>query len=191
MRPTNILLAIAASASAADLRHYENYNCGGGFAACTNVGAGACCIMPNGWDGSASVAVVYTNPSTQLFGYQRTRNGDYCGSIQFQRSTGEWSFGCLSYEPLGAGRFAGTRWFPPGLLKREACSATATEKCTEAVTPDQVALKDGRVFGLGGVDEKTKAEWYRFLANGSTTADLPESFAKLEMEGEKVDSILG
>lgn len=40
MRLTNIILAIAVSASAADLRHYEGYNCGGGFAACVNVGAG-------------------------------------------------------------------------------------------------------------------------------------------------------
>jgi hypothetical protein len=34
-----IILTVAASASAANLRHYTGYNCGGGFAECVDVGS--------------------------------------------------------------------------------------------------------------------------------------------------------
>jgi hypothetical protein len=86
----------------------------------------------------------------------------------------------LSYEPFGAGTFAGTAWFPPA-QKRE-----SKVKCTGSTMINRVVLNDGHQFGLEGLDEAAKAEWFSFLTNGSTTADLPDSFAALEQEKEGV-----
>ncbi|KAF2249555.1 hypothetical protein BU26DRAFT_565196 [Trematosphaeria pertusa] len=194
LRSTPFLLALAAGmASAADLRGYFEGNCGGGYLQCGNVGAGTCCIIlrENGLRGSPSIAVVFAGTGTQLFGYQRTRDGNSCGSIAAQKATGGLSYTCLDI-PAGTGEFSGTRWYPPGLfLKRSpatSCAPTSTEECTGLATPDLVVLNDGHAFGLTGVDDATTEVLYAFAANGSTVADLPESVAGLEVDGEGVEA---
>jgi hypothetical protein len=111
-----VLLSLAAAASAADLRNYFEGNCGGAYAECTNVASGVtlptphlqkpptnnkpqtCCVIwrDNGLRGAPSVGVVWASPGTQIFGYQRTRDGNNCGSIAAQKATGQYVFGCTA-----------------------------------------------------------------------------------------------
>ncbi|KAF2002200.1 hypothetical protein P154DRAFT_594450 [Amniculicola lignicola CBS 123094] len=180
MRITTVL-AFVASAAAVDLRHYTGFNCGGGFAGCGGLPPGTCCNTPDFRNGSPSVAVVFTSPNTNLLGYQAVRdNPNWCGFAAFQRNSGQFSFVCLSYDPFGAGTFAGTAYFPQGRKRAE-------PKCTGYSNINHIVLDDGTRYGLEGVDETGIKEWYQFLRNGSTVADLPESYKRLEQDKKGVE----
>ncbi|KAF2200187.1 hypothetical protein GQ43DRAFT_472929 [Delitschia confertaspora ATCC 74209] len=176
-------------ASAADIRQYFQSNCVGGYVEFANVASGHCCTtsFPSATptSGFPSLAVLNADFGTQLFGYQRTRNGDDCGAIAAQQATGvmipEMIVG-LDLDPI-IGRFAASRWYPARPVEKRyarACAPTITEKCESAVMPNRVVLDDGDLFELEGLDEETNRELIAFALNGATVGEVPDRFAEFK-----------
>ena len=100
----------------------------------------------------------------------------------------------------GGGEFAASRWYPGSkkryaladalLVAKDVCAPESTEECSGIVTPDEVVLEDGHLFGLEGVEDDEKEELFVLASEGATAEELPEKFKALEQDVEGVPARL-
>ena len=149
MQLTSILLLAITSTltTALELRGYAATTCAGSYQVCQNLTPNTCCITirNGGTAGSGSARFLgLRGGDHELTGWQRTRDGNNCGSLRSSaRSATDY---CMGLNP-SQGQYAGFQW-------RFANRKRATEgwECEGTQTPDMIVSANGTEFALAGME---------------------------------------
>ncbi|KAF9873052.1 hypothetical protein CkaCkLH20_09562 [Colletotrichum karsti] len=153
---SSLLLGLAATASAIDLRAHPNDGCTGSYSACVNLNPNVCCsFSSSSTSGKATIAVVAIPSNWRIRAESWTGGG--CRFTGGSLDSGGSTTICLPYSTRGD-RTGGSYFF----LSRkrandESCPAEqpGAGKCEAVVKPNVVGLADGTEYGIAGLtDEK-------------------------------------
>ncbi|KAL8388881.1 hypothetical protein RB599_010177 [Gaeumannomyces hyphopodioides] len=176
---SSVLVALAATASAIDIRAYRLDNCNGSTRSCTGINPNVCCTFGGASTGMASIGVAaiprnwrirceaYTGGGCQFYGGQRDSNGA--------------DFVCLPYINRGD-RSGGKYWF---LNRKRAledtCPAEQPDggKCTSSVKYNTVGLADGTEFNITDLSDEKVEELENLADSGASVDAVPAEFHAL------------
>ncbi|TDZ35733.1 putative secreted protein [Colletotrichum spinosum] len=154
---SSLLLTLAATVSAIDIRAHSGDNCSGGYAACANINPN----IPTNWRIRAGA---YTGGGCSFFGGERDSNG--ATTI------------CLPYTTRGD-RTGGKYWF----LNRkraddQSCPAEqpGVGKCEAVVKPNLLVLDDGTEYDIAGLAEDKVQELEEIAITGGGADAVPAEF---------------
>lgn len=182
-----ILLTLAATASAVDVRAYSDTGCNGGWVGCANINPGVCCVFSNSASsGRLSVSVnavratsffhlaygpIETNKSQQIPSSWRIRGeantGGGCTYLANQQDSNGNTDICMTYSSRGD-RTGGSYSFVG--RKRAADNSCPAEqpdggKCEAGVKPDLLGLSDGTVYNIADLSDEKVEELVSFACN--------------------------
>lgn len=150
MQYLQIILALAAAASALDIRMRTASGCGGQYyVACTNVNPNQCCFTNSGTRyPSVGFTPFPSNWRIQVKGY----TGGGCNNLQsVQLISGVTNY-CLS-DPQGFATFSGGG-YNFASTKRD----DSAPDCTSSVTPNVLVLEDGTEYDISDMSESLTEE---------------------------------
>ncbi|PVH91971.1 hypothetical protein DM02DRAFT_702041 [Periconia macrospinosa] len=143
MKYLQVLLGLAATVSAIDIKLHSSNNCGGGlYAYCTNWGPDSCC----GQNIAAYLSVGFYAIPTNWNVETRAHTGGFCAGTRYVLGPQHRSTVCIS-EPDGIARFTGAGY---GFTSRKAVS---TEASATDCRPDGLVLDDGTNYALAALNE--------------------------------------
>ncbi|EJT72391.1 hypothetical protein GGTG_09257 [Gaeumannomyces tritici R3-111a-1] len=172
---SSVLVALAATASAIDIRAYQADGCNGSTRSCANINPNVCCTFPQD-AGMASVgfAAIPTNWRIRCEAY--TEGG--CSSFGGQGDSNGAGFVCLPFTTRG-NRTGGKYWF---LNRKRAiedtCPAEQADggKCTSSVKYNTVGLADGTEYNITGLSEEKVQELEKLADSGASADAIPVEF---------------
>ncbi|CAF3468778.1 unnamed protein product [Fusarium graminearum] len=175
-----ILLTLAATASAVDVRAYSNSGCNGGWVGCAGINPGVCCVFSNSASsGRLSVSVNAIPSSWRIRGEANTGGG--CTYLANQQDSNGNTDICMTYSSRGD-RTGGSYSFVG--RKRAADNSCPAEqpdggKCEAGVKPGLLGLSDGTVYNIADLSDE-KVEELEKIANTGAGADaVPAEFEPL------------
>ncbi|KAK1656511.1 hypothetical protein BDP55DRAFT_109264 [Colletotrichum godetiae] len=164
MHVSSLLVALAATASAIDIRAHTGDNCAGGSVACTGINPNVCCsFSSSASSGRSSIAVVAIPSNWRIRCEAYTGGG--CSFFGGQRDSGGATSVCLPYTTRGD-RTGGKYWF----LNRkraidESCLADQPDggECEASVKPDTLGLADGTDYDITGLTDEKVQEFVSWI----------------------------
>ncbi|KAF1827980.1 hypothetical protein BDW02DRAFT_622723 [Decorospora gaudefroyi] len=174
MQYFTILLGLAASVSAIDIRMRDRGNCNGAFLACRNINPNVCCGSGRQY---ASVGIVAIPASWSIEG--RTYQGGGCTTLTSSSPSAARTNFCMPFVSTGASyRFLNGR--------RRTIDVGSTEECTSSVKPDSLVLGDEvTTFAIADMEDALIDELMDHAANGLQAADIPEKFKSFQVADRK------
>lgn len=176
-------IPLATVVAGANIRNHFGDNCRGGYLDYPNIAQRICAsaLHDNNTKGAVTVAFSQLPQRSNMNGWQNTREGGICGSLQKQENVGNTDHRCLSRLPAG-GQYAGSSWTAPGLRG----SSEEDVRCTSEMAPHALVLNDGHKYALGGMEKDMINSLYDLAVAGSGFEDLPSEFAAFEIEKEGI-----
>ncbi|KAI6372556.1 hypothetical protein MCOR25_003715 [Pyricularia grisea] len=176
MQFSAILLTLAATASAIDVRGFVGDNCSGAWVGCANLNPNVCCTPFGG--SRASVGFAAIPRDWRIRGQAYTEGGCNAGG-----GTGDSNgndFFCIPYITRGD-RTGGSYWF---LNRKRAidntCPAEQPQgKCTATVKPDTLGLADGTEYNITSLSDDQVSELSAIAASGAGAEAVPADFQVL------------
>ncbi|KAI9158363.1 hypothetical protein HJFPF1_06357 [Paramyrothecium foliicola] len=165
MHGAQLLLGLAATVAAVDIRFYQNDQgrCfEGAWRGCANINPNDCCTVGGAFFGTAGVVAVPGDWTLTGNGYR----GRGCEVFQFQ-AIGRGRDFCLGH--VGSSYSGAFYWFGEGGRKRG-----ELQKCESSHEATQLGLEDGSVYQIENLSEDEINEIVALANNGTTAADLPE-----------------
>ncbi|GKT44497.1 uncharacterized protein ColSpa_04678 [Colletotrichum spaethianum] len=152
-----LLLTLAATASAIDVRAYTSSGCDGGWVGCANINPN----IPSSW---------------RIRGEANTGGG--CSFLANQQDSNGNTDICMSYSSRGD-RTGGSYWFVG--RKRaddESCPAEqpGSGKCEASVKPDTLGLADGTKYSIIGLTDEKVQELENIANTGASADAVPAEF---------------
>ncbi|KAM0237870.1 hypothetical protein ACHAP5_008878 [Fusarium lateritium] len=172
-----LLLTLAATASAVDVRAYSNTGCNGGWVGCGGINPGVCCVFSNSASsGRLSVSVNAIPSSWRIRGEANTGGG--CTYLANQQDSNGNTDICMTYSSRGD-RTGGSYTFV-GRKRADDQSCPAEQpgggKCEASVKPNTLGLADGTKYDITGLTDE-KVEELEKIANTGAGADaVPDEF---------------
>ncbi|KAH7138850.1 hypothetical protein B0J11DRAFT_610315 [Dendryphion nanum] len=175
--------AFASIADAVQIRNHYNAGCSGGYIGYSGIAQRVCApaLRENGYRGSPSSRFIQLPNRAIARGWQRTRDGQICGSLARSGNAGTNKNYCLSISSA-IGEFAGTSWNAPS-SKRDG----EAEPCLSTAKPDTVVLNDGHLFNTEAIPDADLEILISYAINGTTVEYLPENFIEFEEDVEGVE----
>lgn len=195
-----VLLGLAATAAAIDIRYHFTNNCGGNFVECVNINPDRCCAasavslgfvaIPSNWRircrgwrggncGGNPDATAYSAGSTSVC----------IQSSGFLYNSANYNFvnrrrAAAAAATLGEVEEGGGQCSSSGGEGAEEEGAAAVEvgrKCTSVQKPDALVLADGTRYSLVGLEGAPLDKLLGLASNGTVSAaeDVPEEFKAL------------
>ncbi|KAH9433824.1 hypothetical protein MCOR02_005862 [Pyricularia oryzae] len=180
MHFSSLLLGLAATASAIDIRGHALDSCNGSYRACTNINPRVCCIFSeSASSGRVSVDVVAIPTNWRISAQSWT--GGACRFIGTLGSSGGSRSICLPYTNRGD-RTGGHYWF--NSLKRSVDDSCPAEqpgggKCDAGVQPDVIGLADGTEYSIAGLSADKIEEIEKIADSGAGAEAMPAEFQVL------------
>ncbi|TLD28205.1 hypothetical protein PspLS_03756 [Pyricularia sp. CBS 133598] len=177
MHFSSLLLGLAATASAIDIRGHSQDGCRGGYRSCTNSNPRVCCSFnSSATSGRSSVAVVAIPTNWRITA--RAWTGGSCRYIANHGESGGSRSICLRYTSRGD-RTGAFYWF--NSLKRavdESCPAEqpGVGKCDAVVEPDVIGLADGTEYNIAGLSADKVEEIEKVADSGAGAEAMPAEF---------------
>ncbi|RGP68821.1 hypothetical protein FSPOR_5027 [Fusarium sporotrichioides] len=174
---STLLLTLAATASAVDIRAYLDTGCNGAWIGCAGLNPSVCCVFsdsPN--SGRLSVSVNAIPSSWRIRGEAYTGGG--CSSrVSDLDSNGNTDI-CMTYSTRGDR--TGGKYFFVGRKRAddESCPAEQSGggKCEAGVEPNVLGLADGTVYSIADLTDE-KVQELETIANTGAGADaVPAEF---------------
>ncbi|TDZ65271.1 putative secreted protein [Colletotrichum trifolii] len=177
---SSLLLTLAATVSAIDIRAHSGDNCSGGYAACANINPNVCCVFSNSaTSGRASIAVAAIPTNWRIRAGAYTGGG--CSFFGGERDSNGATTICLPYTTRGD-RTGGKYWF----LNRkraddQSCPAEqpGVGKCEAVVKPNLLVLDDGTEYDIAGLAEDKVEELEEIAITGGGADAVPAEFETL------------
>ena len=174
---SSVLVALAATVSAIDIRGFGPDGCNGGYRQCGGINPNVCCVFSSSrTSGLASIGIAAIPTNWRIRTEAYTEGG--CNAFGGQRDSNGAGFVCLPYTTRGD-RTGGKYWF----LNRkrtpdQTCPAEqpGAEKCTSSVKYDTVGLADGTEFNITGLSEEKVAELEKLAFSGASADAVPAEF---------------
>ncbi|TLD27047.1 hypothetical protein PspLS_04319 [Pyricularia sp. CBS 133598] len=172
MRFSSLVLGLAATASAIDIRGHDQDVCRGGYVACVNVDPNVCCTF----GGKASIWVAAIPSAWRIRAQSSTGGG--CTYLATEGDNNGTQDICLAYTSRGL-RTGARYWF----LNRkraedETCPAAQPDggKCEASVKPNVLGLADGTEYNIEGLSDEKVAEMEKIMATGAGADAMPAEF---------------
>ncbi|KAG5659158.1 hypothetical protein HG530_011812 [Fusarium avenaceum] len=175
-----LLLALAATASAVDVRAYGDTGCNGGWVGCGGINPGVCCVFSNSASsGKLSVSVNAIPSSWRIRGEANTGGG--CTYLANQQDSNGNTDICMTYSSRGD-RTGGSYTFV-GRKRADDKSCPAEQpdggKCEASVEPNVLGLADGTVYNISGLTEEKVQELEKIANTGAGADAVPAEFESL------------
>ncbi|EGD94921.1 secreted protein [Trichophyton mentagrophytes] len=176
-------ISLATVVAGANIRNHFEDNCKGGYLDYPNIAQRICAsaLHDHNTKGAVTVAFSQLPQRSDMNGYQSTRDGGICGSLQKRQNVGNTDHKCLP-KLAGGSAYAGSSWTAPGF---KAASEEDT-KCTGEMAPHALVLNDGHKFALGDMEKDMVNSLYKLAIAGKGFQELPSEFASFEIEKEGV-----
>ncbi|KLU84422.1 hypothetical protein MAPG_03465 [Magnaporthiopsis poae ATCC 64411] len=174
---SSILVALAATVSAIDIRAYGADNCNGGYRQCANINPDVCCVFSDSDRSgltSISAAAIPTNWRIHVSG----ATGGGCKFFGGDADSNGADFVCLPYHSRGD-RTGGKYWFVNRKRALDhACPAEQPDakKCTSTVKYNSVGLADGAEYDITGLSEDKVKELEKVAFSGASADAVPAEF---------------
>ncbi|KAK1702306.1 uncharacterized protein CLUP02_07094 [Colletotrichum lupini] len=177
---SSLLVVLAATASAIDIRAHVGDNCAGGSVACTNINPNVCCSFSSSASSGRSSIAVAAIPSNWRIRTEAYTGGG-CSFFGGQRDSGGSTSVCLPYTTRGD-RTGGQYWFLN--RKRAVDESCPTEqpgagKCEAVVKPDTLGLADGTEYDIVGLTDEKLQELENIANTGADADAVPAEFQSL------------
>ncbi|KAK1993699.1 hypothetical protein LX36DRAFT_615465 [Colletotrichum falcatum] len=182
---SSLLLGLAATASAIDIRCHIGDNCAGSWVACVNINPNVCCSFSssaNSGRSSVSVAAIPSNWRIRTEAY----TGGGCSYFGGQRDSGGSTDVCLPYTTRGD-RTGGKYWFLNRKIADDhSCPAEqpGAGKCEAEVKPDTLGLADGTEYNIAGLTDEKVQELEKIANTGAGADAVPGEFQILRRQIE-------
>ncbi|KAF4975468.1 hypothetical protein FZEAL_7747 [Fusarium zealandicum] len=172
-----LLLTLAATASAVDVRAHTGTSCSGGWVGCAGINPSVCCGFSNS-AGSGRLSVsVNAIPSSWRIRAQSNTGGGCTFLASEQDSNGNTDI-CMAYGSRGD-RTGGSYWFV-GRKRADDESCPAEQpgggKCEAVVKPDTLGLADGTVYSIAGLTDEKLQELEKISNTGAGADAVPAEF---------------
>ncbi|CAG7558781.1 unnamed protein product [Fusarium equiseti] len=176
MHFSGLLLALATTASAVDLRAWTGSSCDGAFLACVGLNPDVCCVFSES-AGSGRLSVsVNAIPSSWRIRTQANTGGGCRYMANEQESEGRTDL-CMAYNSRGE-RTGAKYWFL-GRKRSEDRSCPAEQadgKCTATAEPNVLGLVDGTMYDIAGLSEEKVQELEEIAITGAGADAVPAEF---------------
>ncbi|KAF6828984.1 hypothetical protein CPLU01_08214 [Colletotrichum plurivorum] len=177
MRFSTIIVALAATVSAIDIRAHIGDSCVGSYRACRNINPRVCCSFSSSANsGRSSVSVVFIPTNWRI--RTAASSGGGCRFFAGQRDSGGSRTVCLPYTTRGD-RTGGRYWF----LNRkraedESCPADQPDggNCEAVVEADTLGLADGTEYNISGLTSEKLQELEEIADTGAGADAVPAEF---------------
>jgi hypothetical protein len=178
-----VLLTLAATASAIDIRGWTGNSCIGSYTACTGVNPNICCeFSQSSSSNRVSISVTAVSETSSLLAYRSVRTnssqqiprswriqgnswtGGRCRYIATSLNSDGASEICLSYTSRGDRTGGSYTFLSRKRAEDESCPAEQPDggRCEASVKPDILGLEDGTVYNIAGLtDEKVEEPSFR------------------------------
>ncbi|KAK1976917.1 hypothetical protein LZ30DRAFT_636003 [Colletotrichum cereale] len=179
----SLLLCLAATASAIDIRAHSGDNCAGGWVGCTNINPNVCCVFSSSASsGRASVAVVAIPSNWRIRTEAYTGGG--CAFFGGQRDSGGSTSVCLPYTTRGDRTGGKYSFINRKRADDKSCPAEqpGAGNCEAVVKADTLGLSDGTEYNIAGLSDE-KVQELEEIANSGAGADaVPADFQILSRQ---------
>ncbi|KAK1961025.1 hypothetical protein LY78DRAFT_706793 [Colletotrichum sublineola] len=170
---SGLLLTLAATASAIDIRAYTGTGCNGGWVGCANINPNVCCVYSNSAS-SGRLSISVNAAST----------GGGCSFVANEQDSNGNTDICMTFSSRGD-RTGGTYWFVG--RKRaddESCPAEQPDggKCEFGVKPDTLGLADGTEYSIAGLTDEKVQELEKIANTGAGADAVPAEFQILRRQ---------
>ncbi|KAL8386364.1 hypothetical protein RB599_007980 [Gaeumannomyces hyphopodioides] len=185
MHFSTILLSLAATASAIDIRAHGDASCRGGFRSCTNINPSVCCSFSgSASSGLLSISIAAIPTDWRITGEAYTGGG--C-----THTGGQWNSNgtpdiCMPFSSRGD-RTGGRYWFRNRKRADDrSCPAEqpGVGKCEAAVKPDTLVLADGTKYNISGLADDKVEEMSKIADSGAGADAMPAEFQVLRRDIE-------
>ncbi|KAH7186201.1 uncharacterized protein B0J16DRAFT_288163 [Fusarium flagelliforme] len=180
MHFSGLLLALATTASAVDMRAWIGSSCEGAFVACVGLNPNVCCVFSNSANSGRASISVNAIPSNWNIHTQANTGGGCTYMANEQDNNGRTDL-CMAYNSRGD-RTGGSYWFNG--RKRAAdksCPAEQAEgKCEATVEPNALGLTDGTMYDIAGLSAEKVQELEKIAIAGASADAVPAEFKILE-----------
>ena len=170
------LSAVLGVASATNILAYGDASCANAaYLGCDNIGPNTCCnILSNGGTTGATSAQWQNLPGeSAIYGFQRTRDGNPCGSEFTSNVVGGGSV-CVTVNPSD-GEYSGLSY--GSASKRRDDGKGVGSKCTTTQLANELGLADGTKYNLEGMSVEMIQELWELGKKGVSLSEIPEKFA--------------
>ncbi|CEI67685.1 hypothetical protein FVEN_g9504 [Fusarium venenatum] len=179
---SGLILTLAATASAVDLRAWSGASCNGSFRACVGLNPNVCCsFTDSASSGLLSISVNAIPSSWRIRAEAYTGGG--CRYIANQQDSNGNTDLCLSYGSRGD-RTAGKYYFI-GRKRADDLSCPAEQpgsgKCEAAVEPNALGLVEGTMYDIAGLTEEKIQELEEIAVTGAGADAVPAEFKILNV----------
>ncbi|KAL0936273.1 uncharacterized protein CTRU02_208488 [Colletotrichum truncatum] len=175
----SLLLALAATASAIDIRAYTGDNCAGGYVACVNINPNVCCSFSSVESSVRSSIAMVAIPSSWNIRAESYTGGGCKTSGGLGDSDGSATV-CLPQKTWGD-RTGGKYWFPSRKRADLSCPADQPDagKCEAVVKPDTLGLADGTEYNIAGLSDEEIQKLDKIASSGAGADAVPAEFQAL------------
>ncbi|XEV01219.1 hypothetical protein FSHL1_006506 [Fusarium sambucinum] len=179
---SGLILTLAATASAVDVRAWTGTSCNGSFRACAGINPGVCCsFTDSASSGLLSISVNAIPSAWRIRGESYTGGG--CRYIASQQDSNGNTDICMAYGSRGD-RTAGKYYFV-GRKRADDLSCPAEQpeggKCESVVEPNALGLFDGTMYNIEGLSEEKIQELEEIAVTGAGPDAVPAEFKILDV----------
>ncbi|KAG8664884.1 hypothetical protein FPOAC2_13786 [Fusarium poae] len=175
-----VLLTLAATASAIDIRGWTGNSCIGSYTACTGVNPNICCeFSQSSSSNRVSISVTAIPRSWRIQGNSWT--GGRCRYIATSLNSDGASEICLSYTSRGDRTGGSYTFLSRKRAEDESCPAEQPDggRCEASVKPDILGLEDGTVYNIAGLTDEKVEELESIAMTGAGADAVPAEFEVL------------
>ncbi|KAF2788439.1 hypothetical protein K505DRAFT_255545 [Melanomma pulvis-pyrius CBS 109.77] len=174
MQYFKIILALAAAASAIDIRFHNGGDCNGGWIGCASIGPDNCCTSEAVHHPSVGF---YAIPKNWKIGTRGFTNGG-CSTLRASGDVFGVDTSCLR---AGGNIFTGATYYFRNRKVAEATCETG-QTCKSPQKPDLLGLEDGQKYQIADMEDHLLDVLIDFAFNGTTAADIPAVYEKFEIK---------
>ncbi|KAK1999417.1 hypothetical protein LX36DRAFT_655553 [Colletotrichum falcatum] len=172
-----LLVTLAATASAIDIRAYTGSGCDGGWVGCAGINPNVCCVFSNSASsGRSSISINAIPTNWRIRGEANTGGG--CTYLANQQDSNGNTDICMTYSSRGD-RTGGSYWFlSRKRAEDESCPAEQPSggKCEAGVKPNTLGLADGTQYNIEGLADEKVQELEKIANTGAGADAVPAEF---------------
>ncbi|OBS29639.1 hypothetical protein FPOA_03578 [Fusarium poae] len=178
---SGLILTLAATASAVDVRAWKSDVCSGSSRACVGLNPGVCCSFTDSANSGLLSISVNAIPSSWRIRTEAYTGGG-CRSIANQYDSNGKTDVCMAYSSR-RDRTAGKYYFI-GRKRADdkSCPAEETDggDCKSFVKPNALGLEDGTMYDIAGLTEEKIQELEEIANTGAGPDAIPAEFKVLD-----------
>jgi len=171
------ILGLSGLASATNIIAYTAEGCKNAYLGCDSIGPEACCVVlsDGGKTGAVSAEWQDLPGPSYLYGFQRTRDGNPCGSDLTSNYKNGGS-ACVTENP-DIGEFSGlTYQSASAALQDRRRGVPQPLPCKTKVAPNRLGLADGTEFDLSRMTPEMVSSLWILAAGGATKDQIPQTY---------------